>query len=206
MRSILRSCSGRSRGAAGRCRHITGRHVGRSRGLVVPRRRVGHGVIPGIALAVLWGFSPMIGALVAAAVMGGLVERGEQPFGRSRRHRHRAALRRHVVARHRDRVEGAFVHHRGDGTALRRCPGRLAMTSTASSSARRSSSSPPSCFTGRSRTHLQSVEVRSLACTPCAAHIGSMVLLAIASWRASKRSGRCWCSACSSGPRPRRRC
>jgi len=30
-------------------------------------------VIPGIALAVLWGFSPVLGALAAAAVMGGLV-------------------------------------------------------------------------------------------------------------------------------------
>ena len=32
-----------------------------------------HGVIPGIALAVLWGFSPIIGALVAAAAMSALV-------------------------------------------------------------------------------------------------------------------------------------
>ena len=32
-----------------------------------------HGVIPGIALAVLWGFSPIIGALAAAALMAGLV-------------------------------------------------------------------------------------------------------------------------------------
>ena len=32
-----------------------------------------HGVIPGIALAVLWGFSPILGALVAAAAMSALV-------------------------------------------------------------------------------------------------------------------------------------
>ncbi len=32
-----------------------------------------HGVIPGIALAVLWGFSPIVGAFLAALVMSGLV-------------------------------------------------------------------------------------------------------------------------------------
>jgi|TARA_R110002110_G_scaffold121348_8_gene297061 ABC-type Mn2+/Zn2+ transport system permease subunit len=43
------------------------------RGLSFLGDALAHGVIPGIALAVLWGFSPIIGALVAAAVMGGLV-------------------------------------------------------------------------------------------------------------------------------------
>ena len=32
-----------------------------------------HGVIPGIALAVLWGFSPVVGAFISALVMSGLV-------------------------------------------------------------------------------------------------------------------------------------
>lgn len=32
-----------------------------------------HGVIPGVALATLWGFSPILGALIAALVMSGLV-------------------------------------------------------------------------------------------------------------------------------------
>ena len=32
-----------------------------------------HGVIPGVALAMLWGFSPILGALIAALVMSGLV-------------------------------------------------------------------------------------------------------------------------------------
>lgn len=43
------------------------------RGLSFLGDAVAHGVVPGIALAVLWGFSPILGALVAAAVMGGLV-------------------------------------------------------------------------------------------------------------------------------------
>ncbi|MFK8025416.1 MAG: metal ABC transporter permease [Ilumatobacter sp.] len=43
------------------------------RGLSFLGDALAHGVIPGIALAVLWGFSPVIGALAAAAVMGGLV-------------------------------------------------------------------------------------------------------------------------------------
>lgn len=43
------------------------------RGLSFLGDALAHGVVPGIALAVLWGFSPIIGALAAAAVMGGLV-------------------------------------------------------------------------------------------------------------------------------------
>ncbi len=43
------------------------------RGLTFLGDALAHGVIPGIALAVLWGFSPVIGALVAALVMSGLV-------------------------------------------------------------------------------------------------------------------------------------
>ena len=43
------------------------------RGLAFLGDAIAHGVIPGIALAVLWGFSPILGALIAAAVMGGLV-------------------------------------------------------------------------------------------------------------------------------------
>ena len=43
------------------------------RGLAFLGDALAHGVIPGIALAVLGGFSPIAGALVAAAVMAGLV-------------------------------------------------------------------------------------------------------------------------------------
>lgn len=43
------------------------------RGLAFLGDALAHGVIPGIALAVLWGFSPIIGALVAAAIMSGMV-------------------------------------------------------------------------------------------------------------------------------------
>ena len=43
------------------------------RGLAFLGDALAHGVIPGIAIAVLWGVSPIIGALVAAAVMAGLV-------------------------------------------------------------------------------------------------------------------------------------
>ena len=43
------------------------------RGLAFLGDALAHGVIPGIALAVLWGFSPVVGALAAAAAMGGLV-------------------------------------------------------------------------------------------------------------------------------------
>ncbi len=43
------------------------------RGLAFLGDALAHGVIPGIAMAVLWGFSPIGGALVAAAVMAGLV-------------------------------------------------------------------------------------------------------------------------------------
>jgi ABC-type Mn2+/Zn2+ transport system permease subunit len=43
------------------------------RGLAFLGDALAHGVIPGIALAVLWGFNPIVGALVAAVVMGGLV-------------------------------------------------------------------------------------------------------------------------------------
>ncbi len=43
------------------------------RGLAFLGDALAHGVIPGIALAVLWGFNPIVGALAAAAVMGGLV-------------------------------------------------------------------------------------------------------------------------------------
>jgi ABC-type Mn2+/Zn2+ transport system permease subunit len=43
------------------------------RGLAFLGDALAHGVIPGIALAVLWGFSPIIGAFAAAVVMSGLV-------------------------------------------------------------------------------------------------------------------------------------
>ncbi len=43
------------------------------RGLAFLGDALAHGVIPGIALAVLWGFSPIAGALLTAAVMAGLV-------------------------------------------------------------------------------------------------------------------------------------
>ncbi len=43
------------------------------RGLAFLGDALAHGVIPGIALAVLWGFSPIVGAFVAAIVMSGLV-------------------------------------------------------------------------------------------------------------------------------------
>ena len=43
------------------------------RGLSFLGDALAHGVIPGIALAVLWGFSPILGAFIAALVMGGLV-------------------------------------------------------------------------------------------------------------------------------------
>lgn len=43
------------------------------RGLSFLGDALAHGVIPGIALAVLWGFSPLIGAFVAALVMSGLI-------------------------------------------------------------------------------------------------------------------------------------
>lgn len=43
------------------------------RGLAFLGDALAHGVIPGIAFAVLWGFSPILGALVAALIMSGLV-------------------------------------------------------------------------------------------------------------------------------------
>jgi ABC-type Mn2+/Zn2+ transport system permease subunit len=43
------------------------------RGIAFLGDALAHGVIPGIALAVLWGFSPTVGAFVAAMVMSGLV-------------------------------------------------------------------------------------------------------------------------------------
>lgn len=43
------------------------------RGLAFLGDALAHGVIPGIALAVLWGFSPVLGALLAALVMSGLI-------------------------------------------------------------------------------------------------------------------------------------
>jgi ABC-type Mn2+/Zn2+ transport system permease subunit len=43
------------------------------RGLAFLGDALAHGVIPGIALAVLWGFSPILGAFAAALLMSGLV-------------------------------------------------------------------------------------------------------------------------------------
>lgn len=43
------------------------------RGLAFLGDALAHGVIPGVALAVLWGFSPALGAFIAAIVMSGLV-------------------------------------------------------------------------------------------------------------------------------------
>jgi len=43
------------------------------RGLAFLGDALAHGVIPGIALAVLWGVNPIIGAFVAAVIMSGLV-------------------------------------------------------------------------------------------------------------------------------------
>jgi ABC-type Mn2+/Zn2+ transport system permease subunit len=43
------------------------------RGLSFLGDALAHGVIPGVALAVLWGASPLLGAFVAALVMSGLV-------------------------------------------------------------------------------------------------------------------------------------
>jgi ABC-type Mn2+/Zn2+ transport system permease subunit len=43
------------------------------RGLTFLGDALAHGVIPGLALATLWGFSPTVGALVSALVMSGAV-------------------------------------------------------------------------------------------------------------------------------------
>lgn len=43
------------------------------RGLSFLGDALAHGVIPGIALAVLWGFNPLIGAFIAALLMSGMV-------------------------------------------------------------------------------------------------------------------------------------
>lgn len=43
------------------------------RGLAFLGDALSHGVVPGVALAVLWGVNPMIGAFVAALIMSGLV-------------------------------------------------------------------------------------------------------------------------------------
>ncbi|HEY6414786.1 MAG TPA: metal ABC transporter permease, partial [Acidimicrobiales bacterium] len=43
------------------------------RGLTFLGDALAHGVVPGLALAVLWGFSPTLGALVAALLMSGAV-------------------------------------------------------------------------------------------------------------------------------------
>jgi manganese/iron transport system permease protein len=43
------------------------------RGLTFLGDALAHGVVPGLALAMLWGFSPIVGAFVAALVMSGAV-------------------------------------------------------------------------------------------------------------------------------------
>ena len=43
------------------------------RGLTFLGDALAHGVVPGLALAVLWGFSPIAGAFVAALLMSGAV-------------------------------------------------------------------------------------------------------------------------------------
>ena len=43
------------------------------RGLTFLGDALAHGVVPGLALALLWGFSPLVGAFVAALVMSGAV-------------------------------------------------------------------------------------------------------------------------------------
>ncbi len=43
------------------------------RGLAFLGDALAHGVIPGAALAILWGFSPILGTFVAAIVMSGLI-------------------------------------------------------------------------------------------------------------------------------------
>jgi ABC-type Mn2+/Zn2+ transport system permease subunit len=43
------------------------------RGLAFLGDALAHGVIPGLALAILWGFSPIVGAFVAAVAMSGAV-------------------------------------------------------------------------------------------------------------------------------------
>lgn len=43
------------------------------RGLAFLGDALAHGVIPGIALAVLWGFNPIVGAFIAALLMSGMV-------------------------------------------------------------------------------------------------------------------------------------
>jgi|TARA_B100001250_G_scaffold236007_1_gene202733 ABC-type Mn2+/Zn2+ transport system permease subunit len=43
------------------------------RGLAFLGDALAHGVIPGVALAVLWGFNPALGAFVSAIIMSGLV-------------------------------------------------------------------------------------------------------------------------------------
>ncbi len=43
------------------------------RGLAFLGDALAHGVVPGIALAVLWSFNPLVGAFIAALVMSGLI-------------------------------------------------------------------------------------------------------------------------------------
>ena len=47
--------------------------MGGAPGLTFLGDALAHGVVPGLALAVLWGFSPTLGALVAALLMSGAV-------------------------------------------------------------------------------------------------------------------------------------
>lgn len=43
------------------------------RGMTFLGDALAHGILPGVALAMIWGFDPMLGAFVAALVMSGLV-------------------------------------------------------------------------------------------------------------------------------------
>ncbi len=92
------------------------------RGLAFMGDALAHGVIPGIAVAVIWGFNPLLGAMVAALVMGGAVSlvssrtnlREDTSIGLLFVGMLALGNRDHFVD----------LRHRRDEPALRRCPRR----------------------------------------------------------------------------------
>ena len=104
------------------------------RGLAFIGDALAHGVLPGIAVAILLGYPGILGAAVGSAVMiGGIgyITRRSTPV---HRHGDRAALRGDARPGRRHRLALDIFHRRPGAGPLRRGAGHLAAATSLSSS------------------------------------------------------------------------
>ena len=166
-----------------------------------------HGVVPGIAAAVAFNFSPLLGAAIAAAVMLLLIETVRRHSTPQRGHRHRPALRGHARPGRGDHLEGGQLHRQPHLDPVRRRPGRDPRGHRlAAGPGRRGDRRLDPALPSAAGAVVQRAEGLPAGDAPAdGARRPAGADRRPPSSAASRRSAPCWSSPCWSGPRPRRR-